>query len=129
MSGTDEAARFRAAARQERLLVQRCASCGRASLPPAPSCLHCGSPDVATVDGATTGSLLTWTVTHVAFDPAFADEVPYAVGIVELDDGARIAGTINVAAARLASELRLQLTWRASPADGGPVWTFVEELA
>jgi uncharacterized protein len=121
---TDEAQVFRDAAADERLVVQRCASCGKASLPPAPSCLHCGSSDVTSVGGASTGTLHTWTVTHVAFDPAFADEVPYTVGVVDLDDGARLVGTVDAPHDELRAGLPLRVTWRRSPADGRPVWGF-----
>jgi uncharacterized OB-fold protein len=123
---SDEAQLFRDAAAQERLLAQRCATCGKASLPPAPSCLHCGSPDVTHVDAATSGSLRTWTVTHVAFDPAFAGELPYVVGVVDLDDGARLLGMVDVPHERLADGLRLSVTWRRSPVDDEPVWAFAE---
>ena len=121
---TDEAVTFRDAVAHERLLAQRCASCGRASLPPAPSCLHCGSPEVTQIDAATTGALYTWTVTHVAFDPAYADEIPYIVGVVDLDDGSRLSGMVEGPADQLRPGLRLRVTWRPSPVDGKPVWVF-----
>jgi uncharacterized protein len=123
---TDEVQAFRDAVAEQRLLVQRCSSCGKASLPPAPACLHCGSPDVTQVDAAPNGSLRTWTVAHVAFDPAFADEVPYVVGVVDLDDGARLSGTVDVPHDRLSDGLRLTVTWRRSPIDDQPVWAFTE---
>lgn len=126
---TDEAQTFRDAVAHERLLAQHCASCGKASLPPAPSCLHCGSPEVSEVDATTTGALRTWTVTHVSFDPAFSDELPYVVGVVDLDDGARLSGMVDVPHDRLADGLRLALTWRRSPVDGEPVWAFTAVTA
>jgi uncharacterized OB-fold protein len=122
---TDETTTFRDAVAHERVLAQRCASCGRASLPPAPSCLHCGSPDVTQVDAAAAGALYTWTVTHVAFDPAYADEVPYTVGVVDLDDGARLSGMVDVPLEQLRAGMRLKLAWRRSPVDNEPVWAFV----
>ena len=124
---TDETMLFRDAVAQERVLAQRCASCGRASLPPAPSCLHCGSPDVTQGDAATTGALYTWTVTQVAFDPAYADEVPYTVGVVDLDDGSRLSGMVDIRPEQLRAGLRLRVAWRRSPVDNEPVWMFVNE--
>lgn len=38
---------------------------------------------------ATTGKVLTWSVIHVA-PPAFAQEIPFIVGILEMDDGTRM---------------------------------------
>ena len=124
---TDEATTFRDAVANERVLAQRCASCGRASLPPAPACLHCGSPEVRLVEAASTGALYTWTTTHVAFDPAYTDEVPYTVGVVDLDDGARLSGMVDVPHDDLRAGLRLRVIWRRSPVDGEPVWAFSHE--
>jgi len=120
----EEADLFRTAVDERRVVVQRCHACGTASLPPAPSCLHCGSPEVETVDAATIGTLHTWTVCHVAFDPAWADEVPYVLGIVELADGARIPATVLTSPDEVRDGMPLRLEWRTSPADGRPVWAF-----
>jgi uncharacterized OB-fold protein len=40
---------------------------------------------------------LLWSVAtyHRALDPAFADEVPYSVALVELDDGPRMYGRLS----------------------------------
>ena len=34
-------------------------------------------------------------VCHVAFDPAFAADVPYVVGVVDLSEGARLIGRVE----------------------------------
>lgn len=38
--------------------------------------------------------MFTWTVTHQALDPAFADEMPYAVVVAELEEGPRVVGNL-----------------------------------
>jgi uncharacterized OB-fold protein len=48
-------------------------------------------------------------VTHQGFDPAFADELPYAVVVVETDEGPRVVG--NLRGIR-AEDLRLDLPVR-----------------
>ncbi len=40
------------------------------------------------------GKLVTYTITHVAPE-GFGDQVPYAVGIVELDEGIRLMAQIT----------------------------------
>ena len=40
------------------------------------------------------GRVFTWTVTHRPIDPAFANEIPYAVLVVELDEGPRVVGNL-----------------------------------
>jgi len=119
---------FQAAVTEQRLLVQRCEACGRSSLPPSAGCPHCGGAVVALAPAAGTGVLRTWTVCHVAFDDTFVGEVPYVVGLVELDEGARLVSTIDAPRSALADGLVVELAWRPSPADGRPFWVFREPV-
>ena len=41
-----------------------------------------------------TGTLWSFAEYHRAFDPAFADDLPYTVALVELDDGPRMYGRL-----------------------------------
>jgi uncharacterized OB-fold protein len=67
-----------------------CEACGRQTFPPRPICPHCWSDRVQWAPLATRGTLYSWTRIHAA--PAvFAAEAPYAVGIVDLDTGIRLA--------------------------------------
>jgi uncharacterized protein len=75
--------------------VQRCADCGYLRWPPAPLCPQCLSPAGGWVPLQGHGSLLTYCVYHRALDPAFADEIPYAVGYVQLDEGPRMYGQVD----------------------------------
>jgi Predicted nucleic-acid-binding protein containing a Zn-ribbon len=47
-----------------------------------------------------------WTVTHRPIDPGFADELPYAILVVETDEGPRLVGNLRGLAP---SELRIGL--------------------
>jgi uncharacterized OB-fold protein len=76
------------------LHVQRCASCGTWRHPPRFLCAACGSPDWRWEPVSGRGRVFSWTVTHQALDPAFADAVPYAVLVVELDEGVRLVGNL-----------------------------------
>ena len=67
-----------------------CKACGRSTFPPKPVCPHCWSPDVQWTELSPRGTLYSWTRVHAA--PAvFGAEAPYAVGIVDLSDGIRLA--------------------------------------
>ncbi|AGB15712.1 putative nucleic-acid-binding protein containing a Zn-ribbon [Halovivax ruber XH-70] len=57
-------------------------SAGHGSLPPRRVCPECGSGDLSKTALPTAGELDTFTVTHVP-TPAFADDAPYATGIVD----------------------------------------------
>ncbi len=41
------------------------------------------------------GRVYTWTVTHRPLDPFFADELPYAVVVVETEEGVRVVGNLR----------------------------------
>ena len=73
-----------------RFTITRCAKCARPSFPPKPICPHCWTEQVVWEEIATTGALYSWTRVHAG--PAiFEADLPYDVGIVDLDAGLRIA--------------------------------------
>lgn len=79
--------------RHERLL-QRCTACGRTQFPPLPGCRRCGSGDLDVMTSVGNGSVYSWIVAHYAFDPSVADDLPYVVVTVELDEGPRLYGRL-----------------------------------
>ena len=76
--------------------VQRCERCGTHRFPPGPFCLSCGSAELCYAQLTSTPRLFSWIVvtrsTHRSM-PA-----PYAVAVVEYDEGVRIPGALHVAA-------------------------------
>lgn len=60
------------------------------TFPPKPVCPHCWSTKVSWCSLGSRGTLYSWTRIHAA-PAAFSGEAPYAVGIVDLDDGVRLA--------------------------------------
>lgn len=93
------------------LRLQRCDGCGHVRFPPLPACLRCGAEAVTIVTAAGTGALYSWIVVHRAFSPEFADDVPYAVATVELDEGARVLARLECGDVepRIGMRLRLRL--------------------
>lgn len=71
--------------REGRLLVQRCADCGRCFFIPSAFCPHCLSTDHAWVESAGRGHVVTCTVVWRPPTPAF--EPPYVVAVVRLEEG------------------------------------------
>jgi len=120
----DASARFFAAAASGQLLILVCASCGNPEPADALSCAQCGATalDEATATG--NGRLVTWTVVARAPHPAFADLVPYLVGVVELDEGPWMHARLALASDQAESGLALTATFVPS-ADGEcyPVFT------
>lgn len=70
-----------------------CEGCGKIFFPPRQVCSGCGKETFRADRLPETGTVATFTVIHVAPD-RFAEETPYAVGIVELDNGVRVTGQI-----------------------------------
>jgi uncharacterized OB-fold protein len=83
------------AAREHRLAVQRCASCGALRWQPALICPECLTTGGEWTDLAGTGTIWSYTVYHRAMNPAFRGQVPYAVAMVELDEGIRMVGKLT----------------------------------
>jgi hypothetical protein len=76
--------------REGRWQTSGCQTCGRQTFPPKPVCPHCWSTDVAWGPLSPHGTLYSWTRIHAA-PTVFAPEAPYAVGIVDLSTGIRLA--------------------------------------
>ena len=73
------------------LRLQRCAACDAHYFPPRPFCPTCLGADVSweTVSGR--GTLHSYVINHRAA-PGF--EPPYAIAVVQLDEGPRMMGNI-----------------------------------
>jgi len=76
--------------RQRKLCFQRCQRCGAWRHPPRPMCHNCHSLQWEWAPTKGKGQVYCWTTVHQALDPAFAEAVPYAAVVVELDEGPRL---------------------------------------
>jgi uncharacterized OB-fold protein len=77
------------------LRFQRCSTCGAWRHPPRVLCAVCGSPRWGWERSSGRGRVFSWTVVHQAMHPAFAPLVPYAVVVVETDEGVRIVANLG----------------------------------
>jgi len=107
---TEDTAFYFDAARQARLMIQRCAACGEFQHPPLPACGRCHSFDVRAAQVSGRGQLYSYTVVHAPavepFDP------PYVVALVALDEGPRVvAGLVGVDRQYVAIGMALQATF------------------
>ncbi len=95
-----------------RLEAARCSSCGEICFPPRLICPHCRSRKFEKATLADEGKIISFTVTRVG-PSQFADQTPYAVAIVELDDGVRITTqVVDCDFDRLAPDQRVRLEFR-----------------
>jgi uncharacterized protein len=89
-----EMAPFFDAARRHQLVVQRCDGCGQPRFPARDQCSACLSRDSRWVPVSGRGTVFSYAVMHQVYHPGFASEVPYAVVVVELDEGARLVSNL-----------------------------------
>lgn len=87
---TPDNAPFWEGCRNGQLLLQRCTGCAAWRYPPAPLCPRCAAVEATWTPTSRKGRIHSFVVYHRAFHPAYAEEVPYAVALVELDEGVRL---------------------------------------
>ena len=80
------------AAKEGRLLIQRCVACGTLRQPPGPACPACRSFEWDTVESSRRATLHSYTVVHRPQDPAFT--YPLAIGLADLEEGTRLVADI-----------------------------------
>lgn len=85
--------RFWEAARENRLLLQYCRACSRYQFYPRPWCTRCLG-EVEEVAASGKGTVYSFSVIHRAPTPAWQNDVPYVVALVELAEGVRLMANI-----------------------------------
>lgn len=76
------------------LLGGVCEGCGQILLPPRPACYSCGSRSITIEPQPREGTIYTHTEVHTP-PPAFEDDAPYTIAIVELRSGGRLTGRVE----------------------------------
>jgi uncharacterized OB-fold protein len=87
---TPHLAPFFAAAKEGRLVVQRCTECRLMRFPARELCSGCLATTSEWVPVSGRGEVFSYNVMHQVYHPAFAAEVPYAVVVVRLAEGPKI---------------------------------------
>jgi uncharacterized OB-fold protein len=91
---TPALAPFFEAARRGVLVVQKCDSCGRLRFPPVELCSHCLSTKASWTPVSGRGEVFSFNVMHQVYHPGFAADVPYAVVVIQLEEGARMLSNL-----------------------------------
>jgi uncharacterized OB-fold protein len=99
--------------KRHKLLLQRCADCGRYRYPPAPVCAHCRSRAAEWREASGRGRVYSWIVVHHPVPrEVYAAEVPYVVALIELEEGVRIASNVvGCAADAVAADMPVSVTF------------------
>lgn len=89
-----EAEKFWDGCAREVLLVQRCEECHRLQWFPRRYCRHCSSPRMAWEESTGRASIVSFTIVRRAMNEDLEAAVPYALAMVELDEGIQMMTNI-----------------------------------
>lgn len=76
------------------LRLQQCTACELIRYPVSETCPRCLSPDAEWRPMSGRGEVLSAVAFHRAYNPAWADRVPYNVALVQLDEGPRMLSNV-----------------------------------
>lgn len=86
---------------QRRLVLRSCRDCGQPRSYPRELCLHCHD-DLEWIDATGGGEIRSYTVARRPAAPAFTEDTPYVLAIVQLDEGSRMMTWIDGARSAVA---------------------------
>jgi len=100
--------------RENKLLMPHCDACGHYWFPPSLLCPNCSSEKWSWTAVSGRGRIFSYVVYHRVYHPGFADEVPYAVAVIALDEGLRmISNVIGVAPDKLVCDMKVEIAYQA----------------
>jgi len=85
---------FYKAAREHKLLIQRCTDCQKNIFYPKSLCPHCLSSNLEWFESSGKGKAYSFTVVEGGAPEAFQDAVPYVLGVIDLEEGVRMLSWI-----------------------------------
>ena len=82
------------ACRQHALALQQCDACGAFRFPPSPLCPECWgrASTWRTLSGR--GRVYSFVTYRRLYHPGFADDLPYVVAVIALDEGPRLISNV-----------------------------------
>ncbi len=81
--------------RKHELRLPRCQDCGHVFFPPNKThCPQCLSDRLEWVRMSGRGKVWSWVVFYQRYFASFANDIPYVVALIELDEGPRLMSTL-----------------------------------
>ena len=101
-----DSAPFWDALREGILTYQSCANCGHAQLYFRAMCKTCWSRALEVVPASGLGTVYSFTIVHQAGHAGLAGDVPYTLGLVDLDEGPRLLARLAPEAGAIGARVR-----------------------
>ncbi len=79
---------------EHRLLIQRCSSCNQSVFYPRIACPHCSSDTLNWEEASGRGKIYSYTIVENNAPSAFAQDVPYVVAVIKLQEGVQMLSNI-----------------------------------
>ena len=112
------------AAAAHRLEIPQCEACGGPWFPPSRTWPLCLSPKVRFSQVSGRGKVFSFVIYDRVYHPSFAEDVPYVVALIELEEGPRIvSNVIGIAPDDVRCEMPVEV-WFDDVADGVAVPKF-----
>lgn len=89
-----ETAPYWAAAKQHKLVIQRCKQCWRMQYFPRAICAACGHMEFDWVESSGKGEVYSLTRVYMNRAPGWAEEVPYVFALIQLNEGIHMISNV-----------------------------------
>ncbi len=80
--------------RNHELRMQKCTQCGFVRFPVSILCPKCHAMDVEWVQLSGKGIIYSYVIYRIAYHPAYQNDIPYVVAIIQLEEGPRMESNI-----------------------------------
>jgi len=92
---TDDNRHYWEFCKKHELRMQKCHNCGYIRFPPSILCPRCHSMDTEWVKLSGRGKIYSFVVYRMSYHPSYADDIPYAVAVIQLAEGPRMESNIT----------------------------------
>jgi uncharacterized OB-fold protein len=80
--------------KRHQLLLQRCTKCGTHQFYPRVICSTCSAGSPEWVESSGNGTVLSWTIVRHPVSEAYADDIPYVIALIKLQEGPTMMSSI-----------------------------------
>ena len=107
------------------LHIQQCNDCKSYIFYPRGACPNCLSLNLNWIESSGTGEVFTFTI-HYRYPEYLSDSDPYAIGMIDLDEGVRVLSRILGDPNKIFIGMRVQVAY-VDTGEGGTIPAFIPE--